>query len=333
MKKDLLDKIQNKEPLKIMVVSPLYPDDKDNYLNFDFTGNWEMDIRLITNAEIKKTIQFYKENDFDALINLCDAYDHPVQPGLNFLKILEAENILFTGTSSANYRMTKLDTKMAVDYTPAFVFVTQPELKEKDFSELTYPLLVKPNLGGGSYGIDEHSRVHSFAELEIECKKKLPEYPELIVEEYIDGREFTALVVENYGQNAAPVCLDPVECVFKNKVGFKSENVKWADDDFYYDVPKEPILSRQIKDMCEEVFRIFNLDGYVRMDIRANQNGKLFITDINPYCAIFSDESSSDFILESNRHIFKTNQDLLLHLIQCGYQRQINKFALDSLPS
>ena len=56
-------------------------------------------------------------------------------------------------------------------------------------SQLRYPLFVKPAKAGDSLGVDEHSLVHNREELQQKVNSLKAEYEQLLVEEYIAGRE------------------------------------------------------------------------------------------------------------------------------------------------
>ncbi len=63
--------------------------------------------------------------------------------------------------------------------------------------ETGYPLIVKPNKAGSSYGI---SLVHKREELMPAVEKAFAEDNEILIEEYIEGREFSIGVIKLNGQ-------------------------------------------------------------------------------------------------------------------------------------
>ncbi len=56
---------------------------------------------------------------------------------------------------------------------------------------------MKPAKAGDSLGIDEKSLVYDLSSLNKKVLSIIKEFDELLVEEYIDGREFTVLVAAN----------------------------------------------------------------------------------------------------------------------------------------
>ena len=87
--------------------------------------------------------------------------------------------------------------------TPAYALVTPGEDLAKAAAHLRYPFFVKPAHAGDSLGVDAQSFVSSFEALSRKVTTLWEEYPEVLVEEYIDGREFTVLVAANAAPRAA----------------------------------------------------------------------------------------------------------------------------------
>jgi D-alanine-D-alanine ligase len=132
---------------------------------------------------------------------------------------------------------------------------------------------------------------------------KLAEYKfdDIVVEEFIEGREFTALMFENIDDPNDPIVLEPIECVFSKGYTFKHFDLKWKD---YNALRYEPVTDKKIFDdivrVAKDTYLKLDLDGYIRYDIRMNKDGELFIVDVNPYCAIFyakDNEGCADYIL------------------------------------
>lgn len=84
---------------------------------------------------------------------------------------------------------------------------------------LSFPLFVKPNKNGSSYGI---SKVMIAEELEMALKKAFQFDDEVIVEEFIEGREFSCGVYELEGQTKA---LLPTEII--SHTGFFDYEAKY----------------------------------------------------------------------------------------------------------
>lgn len=68
-----------------------------------------------------------------------------------------------------------------------------PVETEKIISNLGLPIFIKPNAGGSSFGI---TKVKNESEIEVAVKNAWKESDEALLEEYIDGKEFTCGLVK-----------------------------------------------------------------------------------------------------------------------------------------
>jgi len=72
------------------------------------------------------------------------------------------------------------------------------EAEERLNSELKFPLIAKPACGGSGFGIQKDSVVYNEKELKKKVDSLLNEYiPPVLVEEFIEGREFTVGIIGN----------------------------------------------------------------------------------------------------------------------------------------
>ena len=76
------------------------------------------------------------------------------------------------------------------------LFIESPLSKEEILAQLTLPVFVKPNNGGSSLGI---SKVNTAEELTPALAKAFKEDTQVLVEEFISGREFTIGVFKSKG--------------------------------------------------------------------------------------------------------------------------------------
>ena len=126
-------------------------------------------------------------------------------------------------------------------------------------AQLTLPVFVKPNNGGSSIGM---SKVNQAADVELALQKAFKEDEQILVEEFIKGREFTIGVFKTKGK---VVCLPMTEIISKNdffdfeaKYEGKSEEVTPANT--------TEKIALQINQTAEKIYRVFNCKGIVRID-------------------------------------------------------------------
>src|SRR5690606_34391491 len=93
---------------------------------------------------------------------------------------------------------------------------------------LDYPLFIKPAKAGDSLGIDENSLLYDKQALLKKVVEIFNDYGPLLVEEYVDGREFTVLVAaEPDGKNCR--VYKPVEYIFPEGKLFKTYSLKTSE--------------------------------------------------------------------------------------------------------
>lgn len=110
-------------------------------------------------------------------------------------------------------------------------------------------------------------------------------------EAYIEGREFNISVLEEDGR---PRVLPIPEMVFHrwpaDRPRIIGYDAKWSETSPEYGGAErrfggdtdEPALYRRLVELCQVAWRLFELRGYARVDVRVNDAGEPFILEINP---------------------------------------------------
>lgn len=129
------------------------------------------------------------------------------------VKALEKYNAAFTGADSKFFDPTRDEMKNAARRvsvpTPSWAFANRAEDAEKIAKRLKFPMLVKPPHGYASVGIRRNSRVSSVDELREQLKVAIAEFGRALIEEFIEGREFTCLIAENTANPNKPFTFYP----------------------------------------------------------------------------------------------------------------------------
>ncbi len=139
----------------------------------------------------------------------------------------------------------------------------------KEIEKLKYPMVVKPNSGGSSLGI---SLVYSRDELRSAILEGFKYGNEIIIEEYINGSEYTVPLLNGKS-------LPTLSIVHKsNFFDYKS---KYDDIDTLEEVAALPdFLQSEINEIAEKCYRIFDCKAYARVDIIVS-NGKPYVLELN----------------------------------------------------
>ncbi len=142
--------------------------------------------------------------------------------------------------------------------------------------ELRLPVFVKPNESGSSLGI---SKVKKVEELFPAIEKAFREDDQVLIEEFIEGRELTIGVYKAGGYLYA---LPATEIVSKNE--FFDYEAKYTPG-VTNEITPAPIdnnLKEQLENKAMYIYRHLNCRGIVRMDfILQNVTNKLFFLEVN----------------------------------------------------
>jgi D-alanine-D-alanine ligase len=141
---------------------------------------------------------------------------------------------------------------------------------------LRFPVFVKPNNGGSSIGM---SKVNSFSEeLETALEKAFKEDNEVLVEEFIKGRELTIGVFKSKGKIIAL----PITEIVTKKDFFDYEAKYLGASDEITPAKISDDIANKVKTEAQKIYQIFNCSGIVRIDFIYNEEeGKPYMLEIN----------------------------------------------------
>ncbi len=180
-------------------------------------------------------------------------------------KTLEKEGIKYTGSGveTSKIGMNKILFKKIVE--------KQGILVPKNGDKI--PCVVKPADGGSSVGV---SIVKTKSQLEKAIKLAQKFSKKIIIEEYIEGKEFSCGVLGNEKAVALPV----IEIISHNN---------FFDYEAKYEVGKaqeicpakiSDILTKKIQETTLKLYKSLNCRGYARVDVIVSR-GKVYVLEIN----------------------------------------------------
>jgi D-alanine-D-alanine ligase len=142
--------------------------------------------------------------------------------------------------------------------------------------KIKLPVFVKPNNGGSSIGM---SKVNHREELAPALSKAFREDDQVLVEEFIDGREFTVGVF----RSGAEIIVLPITEVKTTKDFFDFE-AKYSPGFSEETTPallEEPIAVK-IRQTAKKIYQVFNCSGVIRIDmIFSEAKGEPYLLEIN----------------------------------------------------
>lgn len=254
------------------------------------------------------------------VINLCDGDNINNAPGVNVIKHLKKSGLCFTGADEYFYQITTSKIKMKevfdrknIPTAPWKIITDENKDDPKIFEELGNPVIVKPAISGGSLGVGIHSVVKNNEELDAQFQKLEEGYHGwnladggVLAEQFIDGPEFTTLIVGNCTSPKDCKIYLPVERVFNSSLPphekFLSFDRLWEmyeeespinnEEDFYnYQTPDSSLL-QNICQVSFDAYKAVKGKGYCRVDLRMDKHtGKLFVLEVNAQCGLSEDEN------------------------------------------
>lgn len=194
--------------------------------------------------------------------------------------LLECLHIPYIGAGvlGSAIGMNKYISKQLLEYngltTPKCIFLNHNEhLDVKKLSDFNFPVVVKPNDDGSSYGT---SLVYTKDELVESIAKLLSKNTDILIEEYIEGTEVTVGVIEEKNSLNALKVLEiiPENSFYDYEAKYESEATSIHEANL-----NEDILYL-IKENAKKAFKILNARSYARIDMIIKNNIP-YILEIN----------------------------------------------------
>jgi D-alanine-D-alanine ligase len=187
------------------------------------------------------------------------------------------------------------------------LFSNNSETSDEVLAELNLPLFVKPNNGGSSIGM---SKVKSGDELPEALEKAFKEDSQVLVEEYIKGREFTIGVYKGYeGIKVLPA----TEIVTsKEFFDFEAKYTTGVTEEITPGRMSDEEKNR-VEAVVQDAYKKLNCRGVVRIDyILEETTGKFFFIEVNTVPG----QTENSIIPQQVRSIGRTIKDFYTELIE-----------------
>ncbi len=158
--------------------------------------------------------------------------------------------------------------------------------------------IVKAALEDGSIGLDDDCVVSGAAAIKARAELCLSRFGGAwFAEEYVEGREFNLSLLGNQGNLRI---LPMAEMTFadwpQGKPRIVGYGAKWDEGSTGYrhtvrrfgTEKEDPALAARLRTACEQVWKLFDLTGFVRVDFRV-RDGQPLVLEINPNPGIAPD--------------------------------------------
>ncbi|RPJ22804.1 MAG: hypothetical protein EHM33_22605 [Chloroflexi bacterium] len=302
--------------------------------------DWEM---VTMTDPVKEVLQeLAARNEFDVYLNLCEGYELDDEAedsdwdyqGIDVVRALEELNLPFTGADSGFFDPSREEMQAAADahgvgFAKGYQ-VRSVEEAQRLVENLRYPIMVKHPKSYGSTGMFRESRVDTPEQLAAQVERVCNEFGAARMEEFIVGKEYNVLVMDNPDDFEHPIAYPPTELIFPEGEEFWHTDIKWD-----YNVPfdfkqvTDPELVARLQDAAVRMYKAMDGVSCGRCDMRMNEKGELFILEINPNPAIMlapEEYGPADYMILYDPGGYKVFFD---RLIKVAFIRHKMKAAAD----
>lgn len=286
--------------------------------------------RVHVDKNVQRLVSQLKNNPPNFVFNLCEEVDSDNWGEIYITGILELMQIPYTGSKPfclalALHKAKIKDILVNHDIpTPKYqVFNNRNDVLHRD---LNYPLIVKPLYEDGSFGIEKESVVSNQDALYQQINKQILEFDApMIVEEYIEGREFNiALLGNRENLRVLPIAELDYSNMPEDYSRICSYKAKWEKDSVEYKgtVPVCPAaITQEIEDRLKktsvDVYNLIGCNDYARVDIRLSKDNIPYVIDINPNPCISPDSG----YVNAAKVAGLEYKDLINEILECCRKR------------
>lgn len=289
--------------------------------------------RLTYGEQIESLVRELLSSKPDLVFNLAESFAGRSALESNVAGLLNLMGLRYTGSSPAGLLLA--GDKSLAKKIFAFHGLPSPKFSTMyrgavDWSgEIEFPLIVKPPQEDASLGISGKSVVADLKELLDAVSALQAEYQSpVLVEEFIDGREFYVGVLGNASPEALPI----IELDF---TGFPADRpriaswaAKWGDEgdahgeeymgnESVFPENLDEAVADKIRSTALQAFQALRLRDYARVDLRVTEAGDVYVIEVNPNCYL---EKDSEFARAAAQAGMKHDQ-LVLRIVELAQAR------------
>lgn len=187
---------------------------------------------------------------------------------------LNRRKIPYTGPGAMSSRiaMDKIKTKMVLELKGVPTAPWSLASKGTPSSPLPLPVVVKPPSDGSSVGISKVSSADEWAGALEAALAAQGGKGEVLVEEFIPGREMTVGVINGEA-------LPAIEIVAKN--GWYGFDEKYVSNETRYPFLEEGELLEKLQKMAVEAYNAIGCRSVTRIDFRVSPIGRIYVLELN----------------------------------------------------
>lgn len=225
----------------------------------------------------------------DAVFNLCEGIGGHSKYEDFVVATLELTGVPYTGCKpwaiSVAHRKHVANTLLARAGAPIPRFVLSNGNRLP--TDLTLPVIVKPAAEDASVGIDTGSVCTTKRALKKRLAEMVEQWDEVLVQEYVAGREFNVGFIGNEALPIAELCFDNMP---EGSWPILTYAAKWdiGSPEDLGSIPVcpadlTPEAHKQIISVAREAWQsLCGAEGYGRVDLRVDASGQPYVLEVNP---------------------------------------------------
>jgi D-alanine-D-alanine ligase len=228
----------------------------------------------------------------DLVFNLFEGFEGRPETEAIVADMLCELGIPFTGNppSTLSLALNKAKAKAVLEVggikTPRYQALSPENLQP---FHLNFPCIVKPLGEDASHGLSEESVVENFDQLTRQVNKVSQHFRgDVLVEEFLQGREFQVTMLGN----KEPIALPVAEMVYylpPELPKLLTFAAKWYEETIYYKGTKATCpaeIGDRERDLISQTalfaFKLLGCRGYARVDMRLDAEGIPNVLEVNP---------------------------------------------------
>lgn len=202
-------------------------------------------------------------------------------------KYFAEHNINFTGSTKevldfdSNKVLAKVHLNNKGINTARYFLAIPHEYRDESELPLSFPLFIKPLDAANGNGIDDLSYVTDYSgfESKVASLYKLFKQP-VLVEEYLDGREFTVAVFKPVNHALIVSAIEVIPPTSSHGLRILGSKTKIDDSENLIEIVDDEVRNK-VKNLAVQAFYTLGIRDYGRIDIKTNNHGECFFMEAN----------------------------------------------------
>ncbi len=289
----------------------------------------------LTSSAIHRFVDKLREEKPDLVLNFCEAIESDSFQEMNVAGLYDLLRIPYTGSSPLTLGscLNKVRAKEILSFhklnVPAFrVFTSPDEISRK---KVNYPVIAKPIHEDASAGISNASVVYDRDHLQVLLARMLKTFNQpILVEQFIDGREFNVAIVGNEELVALPVSEIDFNSMPEGYHHIVSYEAKWMPETVEYKstVPICPAkisqrMQKKIQNTAIRAYQVMGCRDYARVDMRVDKTGRVFVLEVNSNPDLSPEESG---FARSAKAFGWTYGQLINNIVESAFKRSVGTY-------